>query len=74
MYNVTYELEKEIQKVSTQTEPYRQAYCQGDLQECSEGGDREQEVLKVVVKLAVATVTPPILNLELSGEDSGGAA
>ena len=29
------------------------------LQACSEGGDKDQTVLKVVVKLGVATVTPP---------------
>ena len=52
-------LENETQMVSTRTESYRQTYCRGDLQACFEGGDKEQTVLKVVVKLVIATITPP---------------
>ena len=38
--------------------------CRGDLQACSSGGDKEQTVSKVVIKLAVAKKydIPMILN------------
>ena len=59
MYNVKSILEKEIENVSALTEPYRPTQSRGDLQVCLAGGEKEQTVPKVVVKLAVATVTPP---------------
>ena len=62
---VKYELEKETQIVSTQTKPYRQVSCRGDLQACYEGGDKEQTVLKVDVKLVVATLLLLLLLLLL---------
>ena len=57
MYNMGFKVGKEIESVSTRTELYRPASCRGDLQECSVGGDKEQTVPKVVVKLAVATTS-----------------
>ena len=59
MYNDKLNTGKGNRNCLALTEPYRQAQCREDLKACSEGGDKEQTVPKVVVKLAVAKVTPP---------------
>ena len=59
MYKVKFNTGKGNRNCLALTEPYRPAQCRGDLQACSEGGDQEQTVPKVVVKLAVARVTSP---------------
>ena len=58
MYNVKFNTGKGNINVSALTEPYRPAQCRGDNQACLAGGDKEQTVPKVVVKLAVATCSP----------------
>ena len=55
MYKVKFNTGKGNRNCLALTEPYRPAQRRGDLQACSEGGDEEQSVPKVVVKLAVAT-------------------
>ena len=56
MYNVKFNTGKGNRNVSALTEPYRPAQCRGVLQAYLAGGEKEQTVPKVVVKLAVATV------------------
>ena len=56
MYNVKFNTGKGNRNVLTLTGPYRPAQCCGDLQACLAGGDKEQTVPKVVVKLVVATI------------------
>ena len=59
MYKVMFNIGKGNINRLALTEPYRPVQCRGDLQACSKGGDKEQTVPMVVVKLVVATVTPP---------------
>ena len=56
MYKVKFNTGKGNRNHLALTEPYRPAQCRGDLQAFSEGGDKEQTVPKVVIKLAVATI------------------
>ena len=57
MYKVKFNTGKGNRNCLALTEPYRTAQCRGDLQACSEGVDKEQTVPKVIVKLAVATIS-----------------
>ena len=57
MYNDKLNTGKGNRNCLALTEPYRPAQCRGDLQACSEGEDKEQTVPKVIVKLAVATIS-----------------
>ena len=55
MYKIRFNTGKGNRICLALTKPYRPAKCRGELSSSLTGGEKEQTVLKVVVKLAVGT-------------------